>query len=140
MNINKILFSLLLVSSTMLHAEECDEFIVSFMVHSVDKWKGLSTEEIYQRENKTQNSDIEKGLAKGVSVKDLIKPYASEGALIVYACNGKSKTIEVRNLLSDAPEQSDYFLTLSKKKFFKLVDANSSKPVLKKVYNLRLIP
>lgn len=139
MNIKKILFLLLVISSSLLHAEECNEFAVSFMVDGVDKWKGLSTTEIVQRENEINASSSAKGNDKGIELKVLISPYAKKGTLIVYACGGKSKSFEVTDLLSGVSEKSDLFLTLSKKGFFKLVNANNSKPMLKKVYQLKLV-
>lgn len=139
-NIKNILFLLLLVMPPLLHADACDEFSVSFMVDGVDRWKGLSPVEIYQRESKNKASDSVKSDKQGVMLKDLIGSQAKQGTLIIYACGGKSKSFEVVDLLSDVTEKSGLFLTLSKKNFFKLVNANNSKPILKKVYQLKLVP
>ena len=138
MKIKSVIFLFLLVMSPLLYAEACDEFSVSFVVDGVEKWKGLSPLEIHQQESGADASNSMDN--KGVMLKDLVSPYTKQGTLIIYACGGKSKSFEVVDLLSGATEKSGFFLTLSRKNFFKLVNANNSKPILKKVYQLKLVP
>ena len=138
-NIKNMWFLLLIVMSPLLHAEACDEFSVAFMVEGTDRWEGMSPLDILQRESATStSSSTDKN--SGVMLKDLVSPHAKQGTLIIYSCGGKNKNLEVADLLSGVAEKSGYFLTLSRKNFFKLVNTNNSKPVLKKIYRLKLVP
>ena len=134
-----LLFLFSLLVSPLLYAEECNELAPSFMVNGVEKWRGLSVTEVYKQHNATNSLEHSKDSSKGVSLKSLISPYAKDGTLIVYACGGKSRSFEVADLLSGASEKPDYYLVMTKKKFFKLVDAQNSKPILKRVHLLKLL-
>jgi hypothetical protein len=137
MKVNKILLLFLLLVPAWLYAEECDEFSVSFMVDGDDQWNGMKPVDIYQQENEMNAAETEK--KQGIALKDLIAPYADKRTLVIYACGGKSKSVEVAELLSVTQGNQDLLLVLSKKNFFKLVDADNKKPILKKVNQLKLM-
>lgn len=134
-----LLLTLLLLSLSA-QSQECDEFSVSFMVDGKNKWEGLSIEEIQKREPNMRFRIPGKNQTEGLALKHLVNPYAKNGTLIVYACDGGNESFEVAQLLSDNSDDSGYFLTLSKRNFFKLMKAGKPKPLLKKVYQLKLVP
>ena len=141
MKIRQLLLLLfLLLASLLAHAQDCDEFSVSFMVNGVNKWKGLSTVEIHQREHKTEFKAPGKGATEGLALKDLISPYAKQGVLFLYSCDGTNSSYEVANLLSDDSGDSNFLLILSKRNFFKLMKVGQRRSILKKVYQLKLVP
>ena len=122
----------------MIQAEDCDEFSPAFEVNGVNKWQGLTIAEIVQQEgeiipfgNKGQ---------KAIALKRMIAPYAEQGTLIVFGCDGKSRSFDVSDLFTDASDKSDFVLTLSKKNFLKLTTTKTPKPILRKVYRLKLVP
>jgi hypothetical protein len=121
-----------------LHAAQCDEFSPTFEVNGVNKWQGLTAEEIVLQEGEITSLGNKEHNA--VALKRLVAPYAQQGTLIVFSCDGKSQSYEVIDLLADAPDKAGIVLTLSKKNFLKLTATKTPKPILKKVYRLRLIP
>jgi hypothetical protein len=130
----------LLLASSLVNAQNCDGLTASFIVDGVDKWEGLSTVEIHKREPKTKFSAQGKNVAEGLALKDLLRPYAKQGTLLLSSCDGTNKSYDVENLLSDSNGDFNILLTLSTKNFFKLMKVGERKHILKKVNQLKLIP
>jgi len=123
--------------STALHADSCDEFSPAFIVDGKNQWQGMSIPEIIQSENNLKSIDKDAVKDQTISLKKLVQPFAVSGALVVSACNGKSHTFKVADLLAN-DDETGYQLSLSKKQFFKLVSTKNAKPILKKVSKLQL--
>ena len=141
MNIRHLLLLLaLLMASPLVRAEVCDGLSISFMIDEVNIWEGLSPLEIYDHEQKTRVKVPGKGVTKGLALKDLISPHAKQGTLFLYSCEGTNSGYEVANLLADGSGDENFILTLSKRNFFKLMKTSTRKPILKKVYQLKLVP
>ena len=115
------------------YAQSCDEFVPSFIVDGENLWHGLTPLNIYQREKTRKNETI------GLPLKNLVEVHAKQGVLLIDACDGTSQSIDVAKIIS-AEKEGVYMLTLSKKNFFKLVEAGSAKPLLKRIYRLKLVP
>ncbi|MFT5116035.1 MAG: hypothetical protein ACI9LO_001515 [Planctomycetota bacterium] len=130
----------LLLATSLVHAQKCDGLSVAFIVDGVNKWEGLSSVEIQRREPKTEFSVPGKNSLEGLTLKDLLSPYAKKGTLLLSSCDGSNTSYEVVNLLADGNADANIFLTLSKKNFFKLMKTDERKPILKKVFQLKLIP
>lgn len=136
----KILF--LLISTALLpinvQAGSCNPKQPSFTVDGVEKWKPKPITEIFEQSPKQKLEKSRQKDAQGISIKTLIEPYAKQGNLVISTCSGKSRSIEVQDLFSDDPEKPQYYLTLARKNFFKLLKSGSSKPRLKAISSLRL--
>ena len=122
---------------TVLFADECNPYKPTFIVDGKDQWQGKAPDAIV------------KSIVNGISdkelydykllLRELIKPYAKQGTLVLSVCNGKSKSYNVEDIMSKETEEADLSLMLARKNFFKLVSAKTSRPQLKKMATIKLI-
>lgn len=131
---------ILLISSwpvSPLFAADCNAFKPTFTVDGEEQWKGQSPDVIVKLYHKdTGANELYK---KKLLVRELIRPYGKNGVLVLSICNGKSKSYDVVDILSDTSDENSLALMLARKDFFKLISTKSTKPILKKVSGVQLI-
>lgn len=136
-SITSLLATLLLFCSFAADARDCNIGAPSFQVDGKEQW-GKSAEEIFDKASKTPLAKGRKGSTEGIQLKSLLTPFTTKGTLAVYTCGKKTLNFEVKDLLSDDKTKSDYALILARKGFFKIVTEDGSKPVLKKINQIKL--
>ncbi len=139
-----IVFSVLFSYSTAVFsgAGRCNDKHPAFIVDGKEIWQGAKVSEIFEKAEKKEVPKAKKVNATGIMLADLVKPYATQGTLLIKTCGKRSESFKVEELFSDDKNKSFYFLAKTKKKSFKLLHAlgkKKPKPVLKRVQTIELI-
>lgn len=138
--LNKLLLTFVFILLPMaVQAEPCNPLQPSFNVDGVEQWQQQTAVDIFKQAEKLPLDKSIQREAEGIALKTLIADHGKQGHLTIEICSGKSVNFELKDLLSDDPEAPQHFLILANKGFFKLIKADSRKPLLKGIKSLKLI-